>query len=392
MPRDLRLDFCRGLALLMIFVDHVPDNVLRHGTLHSIGFADAAELFVFIAGYSAMLAYGHRLEGAGWSGFGRVLRRCGQIYAAHLGLFAGVAAGFWLLALAGTTLDGVPPDLLWPFLEGLPGSLVGAASFRALPPFLDILPLYVLLLAAFPLVALLLRRAPGAVLALSGVLWLLAPDLEPMWTAHHWSFNPLAWQAIFVLGATAAHIKRAGGQVLPEGPWVVRAAAAVVAVNLVLAAPWTLLPGLADWAPAGRDFIYSVSKPNLAWPRLVDFLALAILVARLAPPDAAWYRRGPARLMVQLGQHSLPVFCLGILLTFAGAVAFAALGTDWPAQLAVNSVGFVSMAGLAALLAWRRQQTRGGGRAGGGKASGRAVASRRLGSSFGLGGPGRSHA
>jgi hypothetical protein len=49
--RDLRIDFLRGLALLFIFIDHIPDNGLAHFTLRNFGFADAAEVFVLLAGF-----------------------------------------------------------------------------------------------------------------------------------------------------------------------------------------------------------------------------------------------------------------------------------------------------------------------------------------------------
>jgi len=56
--RDLRLDFFRGLALVFIFIDHVPDNKLARITLGSWNFSDAAEVFVFISGYTAALVFG----------------------------------------------------------------------------------------------------------------------------------------------------------------------------------------------------------------------------------------------------------------------------------------------------------------------------------------------
>src|ERR1700752_5380844 len=63
--RDLRLDFFRGLSLLFIFIDHIPNNFLSNVTLHSIAFSDAAEVFVFISGYAAALAYGRALRNNG---------------------------------------------------------------------------------------------------------------------------------------------------------------------------------------------------------------------------------------------------------------------------------------------------------------------------------------
>ena len=65
--RDLRLDACRGLALWFIFVDHVPDNSLSWLTPRNYGFSDTSEVFVFISGYTCMLAYGGALAAQGWA-------------------------------------------------------------------------------------------------------------------------------------------------------------------------------------------------------------------------------------------------------------------------------------------------------------------------------------
>src|ERR1700722_5875082 len=59
--RDLRLDFFRGIALFLIFIDHIPGNVLSHFTVQSLGFSDAAEIFIFVSGYTAALVYGRAL-------------------------------------------------------------------------------------------------------------------------------------------------------------------------------------------------------------------------------------------------------------------------------------------------------------------------------------------
>jgi hypothetical protein len=59
--RDRRLDFFRGLALIFIFVDHIPKNVLSYFTIQAAQFYDAAEVFVFISGYTAALVYGRTL-------------------------------------------------------------------------------------------------------------------------------------------------------------------------------------------------------------------------------------------------------------------------------------------------------------------------------------------
>ena len=86
--RDVRLDLFRGLSLFFIFIDHIPNNVLSYVTLRSIGFSDAAEVFVFISGYAAATVYGKALRRQG-SIFAtaQIYRRVWQLYIAHIFTF-----------------------------------------------------------------------------------------------------------------------------------------------------------------------------------------------------------------------------------------------------------------------------------------------------------------
>ena len=87
-PRDLRLDFFRGLALWFIFIDHIPSSSIGQITFRNFGFSDATEIFVFISGYTAALVYGSSLEKRGFVYMAmQVLKRCWQLYAAHILLF-----------------------------------------------------------------------------------------------------------------------------------------------------------------------------------------------------------------------------------------------------------------------------------------------------------------
>ena len=60
--RDHRIDFLRGLALVMIFINHIPGTAYESYTSRNFGFSDAAEGFVLISGISAALAYSARLR------------------------------------------------------------------------------------------------------------------------------------------------------------------------------------------------------------------------------------------------------------------------------------------------------------------------------------------
>ena len=64
--RDLRLDLFRGLALWLIFLDHIPTNIVSWITIRNYGFSDATEIFIFISGYTAAFVYGRAMLEAGF--------------------------------------------------------------------------------------------------------------------------------------------------------------------------------------------------------------------------------------------------------------------------------------------------------------------------------------
>ncbi len=83
--RDLRLDLFRGLALWLIFLDHIPSNVVSWITIRNYGFSDATEIFIFISGYTAAFVYGRAMHERGFVvASARILKRVWQIYVAHV--------------------------------------------------------------------------------------------------------------------------------------------------------------------------------------------------------------------------------------------------------------------------------------------------------------------
>ena len=46
------VDFWRGFALITIFIDHIPGLIYERYTLVNYSISDAADLFVFLAGWS----------------------------------------------------------------------------------------------------------------------------------------------------------------------------------------------------------------------------------------------------------------------------------------------------------------------------------------------------
>ena len=173
--RDLRLDFFRGLALIFIFIDHVPGNSLSYATLHAYGLSDAAEVFVLIAGYAAFLAYSGPIEREGFRlGVSRIMRRVRQLYAAHLIL---VALGACLIALAARAFEN---PLYFEDVNVLPlghdplGSIWRLLVLYYQPGYLNNQPLYMLLLAWLPAFLWLLRRNQAVAMAISVAIWMAA--------------------------------------------------------------------------------------------------------------------------------------------------------------------------------------------------------------------------
>src|ERR1700682_6506555 len=83
--RDLRLDLFRGLANWAIFLHPIPHEVLGPITTRNYGFSDAADLFVFISGYTAACVFGRiMIERGCAAAASKLLKRAAKLYAAHI--------------------------------------------------------------------------------------------------------------------------------------------------------------------------------------------------------------------------------------------------------------------------------------------------------------------
>lgn len=360
--RDLRLDFFRGLALIFIFVDHVPGNVFGHFTLRNFGFVDAAEVFVFVAGYAATLAYTKVFVRQGFAaGSLRVGKRLWQIYAAHILLLVVCVGGIGLAARALENPVYYEFINLVPFAYEPLEAILRALALNHHLVYLNILPLYIAPLAWFPALHWLLRRHPLLALAAALALWGMANiwgvDLPSYPNEDGWFFNPFAWQLLFTCGALAAHWFGPGGtRRLPRARWLVALAAAYAVFALVVIAPWTKLPGLEAWRLVPGDLLAPMAKSTLSPWRLAHILALAYLVAVFVGPAGAWYRQGWARGIVECGRNSLDIFALGTILSFFSLFVLVEMGRGFGIQVLLNLGGIVSMILVARWLSRKKAQ------------------------------------
>ena len=359
--RDLRLDACRGLALWFTFLDHIPNNALSWLTLRNYGFSDASELFVFVSGYTSMLAYGGALRQLGWpTTVTRVLRRGWEIYAAFLLLLVAYFGLVWLLGAGSRYLDETNTGV---FFQHPGTAMVHAAVLQYAPVNTDILPTFVLLHLAFPGLLWLLTRSPGVALAASCLLYLMVQHFSwhmPAWPSGELYFNPLAWQVLFVFGAWYA-IDGAG-----RLRKIVKSRAALVIAMLYLAFSLAVtfswhIEALDGFMPdALSKLIYPIDKSHLAPARLLHFFALAIVVSHLTQPNWRGLMKPSIRAMIRCGENSLAMYCLSILLSFIGYVILDRFSGSIVMQFAVSFAGIVFMVVTAAVMTWTAKHDRPG--------------------------------
>jgi len=354
--RDLRLDLFRGIALWLIFLDHIPENVVNWFTIRNYGFSDATEIFIFISGYTAAFVYGRAMRERGYLiASARILRRAWQIYVAHIFLFTIFMAEIaYVAATFDNPLYAEEMNIL-DFLKQPDVTIFQALLLKFKPVNMDVLPLYIVLLLLFPPALALLMWQPAFALAASALLYVLTWNFDwnlPAYPNGVWFFNPFAWQLLFVFGAWCA----LGGakRLAPvlQSRTVLGVAIAYLAFAFVITLTWYVEPLgrlVPNWL---SEWMYPIDKTNLDVLRFAHFLALAAVTVRFVPrdwPGLKWPILQPA---IRCGQHSLEIFCLGVFLAFAGQFIIGEYSGGPLIQIAISITGIIIMIGTANVISW----------------------------------------
>ena len=346
--RDLRLDVLRGMGLWMIFLDHIPHDIVSWLTLRNYGFSDAAEFFVFISGYLAGFIYGPVIRGGHFlAAAKRLLTRAWQLYVAHILLFLVFTAQ---IARTARKFDNPMYENefnVYNFLQH-PDVLIGQAlTLRYKPVNLDVLPLYISLMLIAPLMLWCLVRRPNLTLLGSAVLYVTARwfdlNLASYPPGTTWYFNPFAWQLLFVLAAWCGVGGAAKLQFLIRSRAMFTVAVAWIVFALLVVMTWHV-PLLDASVPKWMiKAIYPIDKTDLDMLRLTHFLALALVVTRYFPRD--WPPLGSKWLhpLILCGRHSLPIFCLGVFLSFGAHWILMQYTRGVWEQLVVSAAGILIM-------------------------------------------------
>jgi hypothetical protein len=359
MPREANaVDFWRGVALVTIFINHVPGIYYARFTHVNYSLSDSADLFVFLAGWSLRLLVGSPTNKAPRATWYLVLRlggRAVELYAAQI-LITMIAIA--MLAASATILDN-PLLLEWHnaaavFYDPILAH-IGLASLTHQLGYFDILPLYVVLMAMAPAFAVIDRYAPNWLLPISITIYLVAlivPIPMPTWPVEgQWFFNPLAWQLVFVLGFVLAREDGFGGFVrrhIVPIRWL-SVPIVVASAYIVWFRMWpdpTLMPQ--------PRLLFIADKTYVTPMRLIQFLAVVALFSATYPYIKRW-----ALWFVEfgsmLGRNSLIVFCVGSLLSLAGQITRFVYRGDIVVDTVVVVVGIAIMALAAWLPEWREQ-------------------------------------
>lgn len=357
--RDLRLDLFRGLANWLIFLGHIPDSILAWFTTRNYGFSDGADLFVLISGYTATFVFGRIMMEHGFViGATRLLRRVWQLYVAHLLLFFAYLTSVHYFAHKFDTphlMDQFNVKLLMDFPVE---TLTQGFLLKFKPLNLDVLPLYIVLMAAFPIVLWFMLRWRNAVMIGSIALYLAARHYDWNFASYPsgvWYFNPLTWQLLFVAGAWLALGGAAACSALLRSPIIL-----ALSVAFLL---FALMVSLAERIPELQRYIPEVAagmfipndKTNLAPYRVAHLASLVFIGISLIPVDWPGLQWPILKPLIRCGQQSLPVFCVGLFLSFIAHFVLDFGSEGLLAQLLVGGVGLWILTMIAYYRTWSKQ-------------------------------------
>jgi hypothetical protein len=360
---DLRLYLLLGIANLFLFLDHIPHNAVSALTMRNFGFSGATDLFVFIAGYGVAIIYAKMMLERGFIvAATRIFKRVWQLYAAYVVLFV-----IYIDLIGYVASKFAAPEIISEFnvtgiVDHTIRTLIYGLLLQAKPLNLDVLQLFIVLMAFFPIILFGMLRAPNLTLSGSIALYLAARELDWNLSAYpdgRWYFNPFCWQLLFVLGAWFAlsGAKQARAIRALQNLPILRIAALsylVFALVITLVRSSSRFAGIIpEWLPGA--FLPN-DKENLAPYRVLHFLALAFLFAHVVPRDWRGFRSQALQPVIKCGEEWLAVFCVGVFLSFAGHFILITGPNSLGMHVLVSVAGMSIMASVAYYVSWSRRQ------------------------------------
>jgi hypothetical protein len=330
-------------------------------------FCDAAEVFLFISGYSAAMVFGRIgvREGSVFAA-AQTLKRTWTLYVAHVFLFVIFVAQVAYASRRFANPMFAEEMNVASFLEEPGVAVLAALALELQPMFMSILPLYIVLLLGLAVLLPLIKRGWLATILLASIaLWMVvqATGLNlPLYPDGFWYFNPLAWQCLFLIGAAFGYSHRVLDRdpplLAPPPLWLSAAFLGLCVAGklaLTLGTRWDAIP---SWL---HDATWRIAdKTSLGPLRFLNFLALAHVTVALVRVDSRWLASRAARPIVRCGQHSLEIFCFGIFLSVAGHAILTEWGHGFAPEAVVSAGGIAAMLAAARFLSWSKRRDRTG--------------------------------
>jgi len=361
---DPRLSLLLGISAWFLFLDHVPHNAVSALTLRNFGFSGATDLFVFVGGYIAAILYGKMMLERGYVvAATRIFRRVWQLYAAYVALFV-----IYINLIGYVARKTAAPEIIYEFnISGILGhtirTLIYGLLLQAKPLNLDVLQLFIVLMAFFPIVLFGMMRRPNLTMVGSIVLYLAARQFDwnlSSFPEGRWYFNPFSWQLLFVLGTWFALMGRRQMRAIRSLQEIstLRIAALVYllfALVITMAGKFPQLGG--DLIPASvLDLFLPNDKENLAPYRVLHFLAMAFLFTLAVPRTWRGFQWPILQPVVKCGEEWLAVFCAGVFLSFAGHFVLITGPNSLAMHILVSIAGCSIMAAVAYYVSWSKRQ------------------------------------
>lgn len=337
--RDWRVDLVRGLALLVLVTDHLPQNVLRNVMPVALGLADMADVFLLLSGY----VFGMNLKRRGNGRVRRrhVIRRAAVLYGSYC--LTGVLT-VWLVRQfqIGSVGRTLPPHLLANHWLGVFRDIV---LLNGQISHLCILLLYFWLAVALCLLPSRIWKSPLGVLVCSAVVYLgtqltdlfvLPADLQ-----RTTFYNPFAWQFLFVTGACWAIVS-------PRSRWPHAWQRYVLPLATVLMGSLLIGIGL-GWRPSEQ----LINKSSFGVFRSLHVLSSAVVVAEFLPVAPSPRIRQWTRPITLCSEQSLWVYCGGTLFVVLLAQPMVTTASVYE-QLGLNLVAWLGCVLIAQVVSWKR--------------------------------------
>ena len=370
--RDLRLDLFRGVANWAIYLDHIPDNVVNWITTRNYGFSDAADLFVFISGYTASFVYARMMLERGFIvGATRLTKRVWQLYVAHIILFVIYIAAIGYLALRFGDSDMINEFNVVGLVDNATETLRQGLLLKFKPVNLDVLPLYIVLMGLFPPVLWMMLRQPNWTMLASIALWLASRQFG--WNLSGLSRRYLVFQPVRLAVAVRVRLlvrarRRTEVDADHQSPGSLYFCIAYMLLALVMTMAGRF-PDFGACSRTGSSTFNPNDKTNLAPYRFLHFVVIVILVIRFVPKDwpgagmedirsAGGLRPAVARRVLR---RRLPVLRRPFPAVMSSGSLFA--------QIFVSVTGIAIMTIVAYYISWSKRQDKPLPEAGGAKAA-----------------------